>query len=90
MISTILLFADFMTLTIQFTNRLQLERQKEESDRLGAQLMGEAGFNSSTSRVGTVLHIPNSPSKTGFSTLPSTELFAAKRPSGFGAEISPP
>ena len=70
-------------------HRLQLERQKQESDRLSSQLIRD-GFNSSTSRVGTVLHIPNSPSKTGFSTLPSTELFGARRATGPGLEVSPP
>ena len=70
-------------------HRLQLERQRQESDRLSSQLIGD-GFNSSTSRVGTVLHIPNSPSKTGFSTLPSTELFGARRATGPGLEVNPP
>ncbi|XP_045203592.2 trichohyalin-like isoform X4 [Mercenaria mercenaria] len=74
--------------------RLQLEKQRKETERLNTQLVGD-GFSSNTSRVGTVFHLPSSPSKTGFSTLPSTELFSSRRPASVtgvsGAmEITPP
>ena len=59
-------------------SRMQLEQQKKETEKLSSHLTGE-GFTSSSSRTGTVFHLPNSPSKTGFSTLPSTELFGTRK-----------
>ncbi|KAL4230969.1 hypothetical protein ACF0H5_011342 [Mactra antiquata] len=71
--------------------RLQLEQQRKETERLNQQLTTD-GFTSSTSRAGTILHIPSSPSKTGFSTLPSTELFSSRRPASVAGtiDVNPP
>ncbi|XP_052796141.1 coiled-coil domain-containing protein 158-like isoform X1 [Mya arenaria] len=68
--------------------RLQLEKQRKETERLNTQLQSD-GFSSGMPRASTGVHIPGSPSKmgfpgspskTGFSTLPSTELFSSRRP----------
>ncbi|XP_056011358.1 coiled-coil domain-containing protein 158-like isoform X2 [Ostrea edulis] len=58
--------------------RTQLDAQRRETDRLQQQLGGD---NSSAQRSSGSMHsgLPSSPSKTGFSTLPSTELFSARR-----------
>ncbi|KAH3835185.1 hypothetical protein DPMN_108532 [Dreissena polymorpha] len=74
--------------------RIQLEQQRKETERLTSHFHTD-GFSTSTSRAGTILHLPISPSKTGFSTLPSTELFSSRRPASVtgatGAmEIGPP
>jgi hypothetical protein len=59
-------------------DRTQLDAQRRETDRLQQQLGGD---NSSAQRNSGSMHsgLPSSPSKTGFSTLPSTELFSARR-----------
>ncbi|KAK3100547.1 hypothetical protein FSP39_021619 [Pinctada imbricata] len=59
--------------------RVQLDAQRKETDRLQHQLLGD---QFGQSRVPNVVNsgLPSSPSKTGFSTLPSTELFSARRP----------
>eukprot|EP00105_Crassostrea_gigas_P045028 XP_019929176.1 PREDICTED: coiled-coil domain-containing protein 158-like [Crassostrea gigas] len=58
--------------------RTQLDAQRKETERLQQQLVGDF---SSAQRSSGSMHsgLPSSPSKTGFSTLPSTELFSARR-----------
>ncbi|XP_061189078.1 coiled-coil domain-containing protein 158-like isoform X2 [Saccostrea echinata] len=58
--------------------RTQLDAQRKETERLQQQLAGDF---SSVQRSSGSMHsgLPSSPSKTGFSTLPSTELFSARR-----------
>ncbi|XP_022320777.2 uncharacterized protein LOC111122998 isoform X3 [Crassostrea virginica] len=58
--------------------RTQLDTQRKETERLQQQLVGDF---SSAQRSSASVHsgLPSSPSKTGFSTLPSTELFSARR-----------
>jgi len=75
-------------------SRQQLELQRKETERLNSQFLTD-GFGTSSSRPSTALPLPGSPSKTGFSTLPSTELFSSRRPASVtGAigsmEIGPP
>lgn len=79
---------------IHISCRQQLEQQRKETERLNTQFLTD-GFSTSTSRPSTVLPMAGSPSKTGFSTLPSTELFSSRRPASVtGAigsmEIGPP
>ncbi|XP_062580527.1 uncharacterized protein LOC134242457 [Saccostrea cucullata] len=58
--------------------RTQLDAQRKETERLQQQLSGDF---TSIQRSSGSMHsgLPSSPSKTGFSTLPSTELFSARR-----------
>ncbi|KAJ8297507.1 hypothetical protein KUTeg_024038 [Tegillarca granosa] len=56
--------------------RNQLEAQRRETDKLQQQLLGDYSRSNYMHHSG----IPSSPSKTGFSTLPSTDLFSSRRP----------
>ncbi|XP_052078621.1 coiled-coil domain-containing protein 158-like isoform X7 [Mytilus californianus] len=60
--------------------RNQLDSQRKETDRLQQTLYSGEFSNFKSVPVSHHSGLPSSPSKTGFSTLPSTELFSARRP----------
>ncbi|XP_021375786.1 coiled-coil domain-containing protein 158-like isoform X9 [Mizuhopecten yessoensis] len=63
----------------------QLDAQRKETDRLQHHMLNDYPMSKHVPVQSSM--IPSSPSKTGFSTLPSTELFAARRPT---YEYGPP
>ncbi|XP_033742332.1 coiled-coil domain-containing protein 158-like isoform X1 [Pecten maximus] len=58
--------------------RTQLDAQRKETDRLQHHMLNDYPMSKHVPVQSSM--IPSSPSKTGFSTLPSTELFSARRP----------
>ncbi|XP_069129100.1 coiled-coil domain-containing protein 158-like isoform X3 [Argopecten irradians] len=65
--------------------RTQLDAQRKETDRLQHHMLNDYPMSKHVPVQSSM--IPSSPSKTGFSTLPSTELFSARRPA---YEYGPP
>ncbi|KAL3878348.1 hypothetical protein ACJMK2_030710, partial [Sinanodonta woodiana] len=69
--------------------RQQLDAQRRESERLHQTLLGDR-YSSGSSSSAPLFRISSSPSRTGFSTLPSTDLFSSRRGTHSNIETGPP